>query len=130
MWNLSTTYRSIAKKYFPNAILVTDPFHVVRLINHHFLNDWKPHDENGRRNRGLLNQMRRHEWKLSVEQRINLQRHLDYYPRLKAQYRAKQKLTRYVLPKMFTTERPSSIRRGVRHSSIGNRLSSCIGSPS
>jgi len=82
--DLSTTYRSIAQKYFPNATIVADRFHVVRLINHHFLNVWKLHDEDGRRNRGLLSLMRRHEWKLSDEQRVNLHKYLADYPGLKA----------------------------------------------
>jgi transposase len=51
--DLSETYRSIARKYFPNATIVADRFHVVRLINQHFLAVWKQHDEDGRRNRGL-----------------------------------------------------------------------------
>ena len=61
--DLSETYRSIARKYFPNATMVADRFHVVRLIHHHFLNLWKLHDEEGRRNRGLISSMRWHEWK-------------------------------------------------------------------
>lgn len=31
--DLSETYRSIARGYFPNATIVADRFHVVRLIN-------------------------------------------------------------------------------------------------
>jgi len=34
--DLSETYRSIAKIYFPNATIVTDRFHVVRLNTQHF----------------------------------------------------------------------------------------------
>jgi len=103
--DLSETYRSIAKKYFPNATIVADRFHVVRLINHHFLNVWKLHDEEGRRNRGLISLMRRHEWRLSDEQRVNLMNYLEDFPGLKALYRAKQKLIRYVLLKMLTAKR-------------------------
>lgn len=38
--DLSETYRSIARRYFPNATIVADRFHVVRLINWHFLKIW------------------------------------------------------------------------------------------
>jgi transposase len=103
--DLSETYRSIAKKYFPNAKIVADRFHVVRLINQHFLNVWKQHDEDGRRNRGLLSLMRRHEWKLSDDQRINLMNYLEVHPGLRALYQAKQKLIRYVLLKTLTAKR-------------------------
>jgi len=103
--DLSETYRSIAKKYFPNATIVADRFHVVRLINQHFLNIWKRHDEDGRRNRGLISLMRRHEWNLKDEQRANLMNYLSDYPGLKALYQAKQKLIRYVLLKTLTKKR-------------------------
>lgn len=33
----SETYRSIARQYFPNALIVTDRFHVIRMVNQHFL---------------------------------------------------------------------------------------------
>ena len=39
--DLSETYRSIARRYFPNATIVADRFHVVRLINQHFLKVWQ-----------------------------------------------------------------------------------------
>ncbi len=95
--DLSETYRSIARRYFPNATIVADRFHVVRLINQHFLNVWKQHDPEGRKNRGLLSLMRRHQWHLSDEQHANLMGYLAAYPVLQALYVAKQKLIRFVL---------------------------------
>nr|WP_258956782.1 transposase [Legionella sainthelensi] len=32
--DLSSTYRSLVKKYFPNAMIVADMFHVICLIQH------------------------------------------------------------------------------------------------
>jgi transposase len=58
--DLSETYRSIARRYFPQATIVADRFHVIRLVNQHFLKVWQQHDPEGRRNRGLLSLMRRH----------------------------------------------------------------------
>jgi transposase len=84
---------------------VADRFHVVRMINQHFLAVWKQHDEDGRRNRGLLSLMRRHEWKLSEEQRANQMNYLEDFPGLKTLYQAKQKLIRYVLLKTLTAKR-------------------------
>ena len=97
--DLSETYRSIARRYFPNAQIVADRFHVIRLVNHHFLKAWQQHDPDGRRNRGLLSLMRRHEWHLSKDQRENLASYLDDYPVLGAMYEAKQELNRYLLLK-------------------------------
>lgn len=39
--DLSETYRSIARKHFPRALIVADRFHVIRLINEHFMDTWK-----------------------------------------------------------------------------------------
>src|SRR5690554_3068577 len=61
--DLSETYRRIAQQYFPNAVIVADRFHVVRLVNQHFLKLWQQYDPEGRKNRGLLSLMRRHHWK-------------------------------------------------------------------
>ena len=97
--DLSATYRSIARRYFPNATIVSDRFHVVRLVNQHFLKIWQQHDPEGRKNRGLLSLMRRHEWHLSDEQRLNLESYLSEYPVLNALYQAKQKLIRFLLLK-------------------------------
>lgn len=62
--DLSETYRRIARQYFPNAMIVADRFHVVRLVNQHFLKLWQSQDPEGRKNRGLLSLMRRHHWRL------------------------------------------------------------------
>lgn len=95
--DLSETYRSIVQKYFPNAKIVADRFHVIRLVNQHFLNLWKQQDPVGRMNRGLLSLVRRHRWNLSQEQRENLARYLDQFPVLKSLYFAKQRLNKLLL---------------------------------
>lgn len=45
--DLSETYRSIAKKYFPQAAIVADRFHVIRLVNQSFLKAWQQLDPVG-----------------------------------------------------------------------------------
>ena len=90
--DLSSTYRSIVKKYFPNAMIVADRFHVVRLINHQFLKTWSQFDPIGRKNRGLLSLMRRHESNLSAEQRVKLENYFIQFPHLKVIWEFKQKL--------------------------------------
>jgi transposase len=103
--DLSETYRSIAQRYFPGATIVADRFHVVRLINQHFLKVWQQVHPEGRKNRGLLSLMRRHQWKLSAEQHANLMNYLADYPVLKALYEAKQKLISFMLLKTLTARR-------------------------
>jgi transposase len=103
--DMSETYRSIARRYFPNATIVADRFHVVRLINQHCLNVWKQHDPGGRKNRGLISLMRRHQWNLKDEQHANLMNYLAEYPVLQALYVAKQKLNRFMLLKTLKARR-------------------------
>ncbi|MDO8862914.1 ISL3 family transposase [Haliea sp. E1-2-M8] len=103
--DLSETYRNIARRYFPNAMIVADRFHVIRLVNQHFLKAWQDHDPEGRKNRGLISLMRRHEWRLSPEQRDNLGNYLSAFPVLNALYQAKQRLNRLLLLKTLTRKR-------------------------
>jgi transposase len=110
--DLSETYRSIIKKYFPNAMIVADRFHVIRLINHHFLKAWQHFDETGRKNRGLLSLMRRHRWNLSEEQMEKLDRYLfKEMPVMGAIYDFKQQLCEFMLIKSITTR---DVRRYAR----------------
>lgn len=103
--DLSETYRSIARRYFPEATIVADRFHVVRLINQHFLKLWQQHDPEGRKNRGLISLMRRHQWRLKDEQQANLMHYLEGYPVLQKLYVAKQRLVRFMLLKTLTGRR-------------------------
>lgn len=90
--DLSETYRSIVKKHFPNAKIVTDRFHVVRLINHHFLKLWRELDPERSKNRGLLSLMRRHEFNLDSDQKLKLASYLKEVPALEVIYDFKTRL--------------------------------------
>jgi transposase len=90
--DLSATYRSIIRKHFPNALIVADRFHVIRLIGHHFLNCWREIDATGSKNRGLLSLMRRHRRNLTSEQWDKLTAYFVQFPAMKPIYRFKQRL--------------------------------------
>jgi transposase len=92
--DLSTTYRSLVRSHFPNALIVADRFHVIRLINQHFLASWSLLDPKARSNRGLLSLVRRHADKLKPEQLPRLMAYLDEHPAFKAIYQFKQRLCR------------------------------------
>lgn len=97
--DLSETYRSIIKKYFPNAMIVTDRFHVVRLLNHHFLKVWGDLDPEGKKSRGLLSLIRRHEWNLKDEQVPKIKNYFTQVQGLESVYRFKQDLMQLLLKK-------------------------------
>lgn len=100
--DLASVYRAIVRKHFPHARIVADRFHVVRLINHHFLSCWRDIDPVGSRHRGLLSLMRRHRRNLSPEQQIRLTAYLQQHPALETIYRFKQRLTYLLLKKHRT----------------------------
>ena len=95
--DLSETYRSIAKKHFPHALIVADRFHVIRLVNHHFLKTWQLLDPEGKNNRGLLSLIRRHRWNLKPDQAEKLYKYLRSKPGLEAIYDFKQHLNQILL---------------------------------
>lgn len=96
--------RSIVKQHFPQALIVADRFHVIRLINHHFLACWREINPAGSKNRGLLSLMRRHRHHLKPEQKVRLLAYLAEHPALNVIYRFKQRLC-YLLLKRHKTRR-------------------------
>lgn len=103
--DLSETYRRIARQYFPNAMIVADRFHVVRLVNQHLLKLWQQHDPEGRKNRGLISLMRRHHWRLTALQKERLHQYLAQLPVLQALYFAKQQLNGFLVMKGLKAKR-------------------------
>jgi transposase len=102
--DLAGSYRAMIRKHFPNAKIVADRFHVIRIVNHHFLAAWREIDPLASRNRGLLSLMRRHEKNLKPEQKIRLNAYLREQPALRAIYDYKQRLCR-LLCKRGATKR-------------------------
>jgi transposase len=100
--DLASVYRALVRKYFPNARIVADRFHVIRLINHHFLACWREIDPVGAKNRGLLSLMRRHRHNLKPEQQSRLQAYLTEHPAMEPIYRFKQRLCYLLLKKHRT----------------------------
>lgn len=100
--DLSETYRNTVRKHFPGAMIVSDRFHVIRLINYHFLRIWSAIDPTGRKNRGLLSLMRRHRKNLRPDQLLSLSRYLGKHPELKVIYDFKQDLCELMMTKRQT----------------------------
>jgi hypothetical protein len=58
--DLASAYRALVRRHFPQGVIGDDRFHVIRLVNQHFLALWRQQDSAGARNRGLLSLLRRH----------------------------------------------------------------------
>jgi transposase len=90
--DLSSGYRHLVRKYFPNALIVSDRFHVIRVVLQHFLESWKQLDPVGRTNRGLLSLMRRKAGNLRADQRRRLEEYFGRNPAVQILYEAKEEL--------------------------------------
>ena len=102
--DLAEVYRALARKYFPQARIVADRFHVIRLINQHFLACWRELDPQGAKHRGLVSLIRRHRHNLKPEQRTRLAAYLAEHEAVNVIYRFKQRLC-YLLLKKHRTRR-------------------------
>ena len=82
--DLAAGYRALVRKHFPQARIVADRFHVIRLVNQQFLACWRDLDPVGSKNRGLLSLLRRHPHNLTPVQHERLAAYLRDRPELKA----------------------------------------------
>jgi transposase len=85
---------------------VADRFHVIRLINHHFLTRWRAIDGVGAKNRRLLSLMRRHRHNLKEDQQLRLAAYLAQHPVLETISLQAAAL----LPAVEKTSQPQSTR--------------------
>ena len=83
--DLSNAYRDMVKKWFPNAILVSDRFHVVRLVMHHFTEQAKELAPL-KYNRAYLRVLRTRPDRLSQRQKERLETLFKQYPALEPLY--------------------------------------------
>ncbi len=89
--DMSDTYRSLVKKMFPNARIVADKFHVLRLMNPALIRTRREihgHRKDLEYRRMLL----RNEHNLDYEKRFELWRYLEKHPRLRELHWFKEKL--------------------------------------
>ena len=86
--DMNSAYRNLVRRWFPNAVIVSDHFHVIRLVQHHFAKVCKLVDEEhlsyGRG--GLLRLLMTRPDKLRPEQRERLQAYFAEQPALQAVY--------------------------------------------
>jgi transposase len=86
-------YRSFAQRFFPNAQLVADKFHVLRLLSPH-INRWRRLAEGDRRSVALRRLLLRNRFRVEYADRLALDQWLVNHPELQALYEAKEALHR------------------------------------
>jgi transposase len=84
--DLSSSYRKLVRRWFPNARIVADRFHVVRVLGLHFNNLCRSIAPEITRHSGLLAAIRTKPEKLSQKQILRLQELFRKYPALEPLY--------------------------------------------
>ena len=90
--DLSESYRSIAKVYFPSALIIADRFHVVRLALHHLMKTCRRIDPGLLHRRGALRLMQKHAANLTAPQAERLKTYLETQPAVARIYDFKEEL--------------------------------------
>jgi transposase len=90
--DLSSSYRAIIKRWFPNAMIVADRFHVIRLVQHHLLKMGRQLCPQLAWNRPWLNLLRSRLDRLSPERKAQLQALLSAQPFLLPIFEMKEDL--------------------------------------
>lgn len=106
--DLSSSYRSLVKSFFPNAMIVADRFHVVRLVIYHLLKLMRELIPELAWKRGWLGLLRKHHKNLTPEQQVELERLLEKHPAMAAIYWQKERLCGLLTQKQQS-------RRSCRH---------------
>lgn len=100
--DLSSSYRKLVRKWFPNAKIVSDRFHVIRLIQHHFMSLFKELVPEFLEQRGIFRLLRKKPKNLLLEQAQKLKLLFLQYPVLKPAYDQMQKVRRLFSQKTKT----------------------------
>lgn len=103
--DLSSSYRQLVKRYFPNAKIVADRFHVIRLIHHQCMQAYQQIDPKMKNQRGLLAALRTNPDNLSVKRLQRRDEYLKQQPVIAAIYQFKRQLHRLLMKKTVPRKR-------------------------
>ena len=97
--DLSSTYRSLVKKYFPNALIVADRFHVIRLMQHQCMMTYRELSHQVKNNRGILALLRTRADRLTPDKQKKRDAFLAQNPAIEAIYQFQQQLHQLLMNK-------------------------------
>lgn len=98
--DLSSNYRSIVKKYFPNAMIVSDRFHVIKLILESFIKTAYLLDADLKKHFGLGRLLRKKQSDLDAKQQLKLCEYFSKQPKIEILYKVTQELMALMSEKM------------------------------
>ena len=102
--DLSSSYRQLVQRYFPQAKIVADRFHVIRLMLHQCMQTYQELDPKMKYQRGLLSILRTNPDNLSEHKLKKRDEYLKQHPIIDAVYQFKRRLHRLLMKKMMTAK--------------------------
>jgi transposase len=103
--DLSSSYRSLIQRYFPNAKIVADRFHVIRLMLHQCMQTYQEIDPKMKNQRGLLAALRTNPENLTPQRLKKRDEYLNQQPAINAIYQFKRQLHRVLMKKTMQARR-------------------------
>ena len=100
--DLSSSYRSLVKRWFPNALIVADRFHAIRLAGLHLMRVARQLCPQLGWNRSWLGLLRRRNDRLDPAQKDQLHRLFGQHPALRPIYSMKERLHALLSFKMLS----------------------------
>jgi len=110
--DLSNTYRSLIRRWFPRALIVADRFHTVRVVALHLMRLARQLVPALGWNRGWLGLLRARAQRLDPEQHKRLEQLFTRHPALRPIHEMKERLFDLLCLK---TQTPAACRRHIRH---------------
>ena len=107
--DLSSSYKSLVKQHFPQALIVADRFHVIRQLNQQSLAVYQQIDPALKYHRGLLAALRTRPDKLTYKRQRLRDDYLNQQPAVAAIYWFKQRLHELLMHKRCTAEQCRSL---------------------
>jgi transposase len=102
--DLSTSYKALIKRHFPNAMIVADRFHVIRLINQLSLQTFHQLDPAMKYQRGVLMALKTNPANLTPYRLAKKELYLSQQPAIAVVYQFKQRLQRLLSKKHRTAK--------------------------
>lgn len=103
--DLSSNYRHLIQRFFPNAKIVADRFHVIRLMLHQCMQTYQEIDPSMKNKRGLLAALRTNPENLTAKRLQKRDEYLKQHPAIDAIYQFKQQLRRLLMKKTMQARR-------------------------
>lgn len=103
--DLSPSYRQLIQAHFPQAKIVADRFHVIRLMLHQCLQTYQEIDPGIKYQRGLLAALRTNPGNLTAKRLQTRDEYLKQQPAIEAIYHSKRRLHALLMKKMLTKKR-------------------------